>query len=470
MWVEVATTASPVLTGDPKAPTPSTPDNDTSIATTAYVQANLTSYAPKASPTFTGDPKAPTPATADNDTSIATSAFVKAQGYLTDAPSDGLVYGRKNTLWSTIIGGAVISDTPPPGPLQNGQLWYEADSGNTYIYYDDGSSQQWVQINIQQAAIPQTGLTAETRNRVVNGAMQISQENGDAVGGSAFWPADQWITAGALITATARSYLATQGHRIYVTTSAKPTLAAGDLTWLAQDIEGSRVRDFFYGQANAKASVLRFDTYCTNAGTYSFSLRNGDATRSFVAPFTVPASTWTTVTILIPGDTTGTWSSDTAKGLCLGFSHVAGSTYVGINGWQSGNKLGSPSATNGTITSGTFWIANVGLYLDPLGTGVPPRWQMPDEADELMACQRYWQRVYTANQWNTGGSNTSWSPFTCTMRTTPVTTRTSTVGVSAGITASAYYGTNSHGLGAQVSAASGDAYDLGRMHTCNARM
>jgi hypothetical protein len=33
------------------------------------------------SPTFTGDPKAPTPATADNDTSIATTAFVKAQGY-----------------------------------------------------------------------------------------------------------------------------------------------------------------------------------------------------------------------------------------------------------------------------------------------------------------------------------------------------------------------------------------------------
>lgn len=36
-----------------------------------------------ASPTFTGDPKAPTPSTGDNDTSIATTAFVKAQGYLT---------------------------------------------------------------------------------------------------------------------------------------------------------------------------------------------------------------------------------------------------------------------------------------------------------------------------------------------------------------------------------------------------
>jgi len=42
-------------------------------------------YAPLASPTFTGDPKAPTPATGDNDTSIATTAFVKNQGYVTSS-------------------------------------------------------------------------------------------------------------------------------------------------------------------------------------------------------------------------------------------------------------------------------------------------------------------------------------------------------------------------------------------------
>lgn len=35
-------------------------------------------FAPKDSPTFTGDPKAPTPATTDNDVSIATTAFVRA--------------------------------------------------------------------------------------------------------------------------------------------------------------------------------------------------------------------------------------------------------------------------------------------------------------------------------------------------------------------------------------------------------
>lgn len=47
--------------------------------------------APLSSPTFTGDPKAPTPATADNDKSIATTEFVKAQGYTTKAGATDLL-------------------------------------------------------------------------------------------------------------------------------------------------------------------------------------------------------------------------------------------------------------------------------------------------------------------------------------------------------------------------------------------
>lgn len=50
--------------------------DDPNFATTMAAALGL--KAPLASPTFTGDPKAPTPAVADNDTSIATTAFVKA--------------------------------------------------------------------------------------------------------------------------------------------------------------------------------------------------------------------------------------------------------------------------------------------------------------------------------------------------------------------------------------------------------
>ena len=74
-----ANLASPTFTGNPQAPTPAADDNDTSIATTAYVQGEIADRAPLASPVFTGNPTAPTPAVDDNDQSIATTGWVQAE-------------------------------------------------------------------------------------------------------------------------------------------------------------------------------------------------------------------------------------------------------------------------------------------------------------------------------------------------------------------------------------------------------
>ena len=59
------------------ATTPATGDNNTNIATTAYVRAQ--NYAPLASPTLTGTPAAPTAAVTTNTTQLATTAFVNAE-------------------------------------------------------------------------------------------------------------------------------------------------------------------------------------------------------------------------------------------------------------------------------------------------------------------------------------------------------------------------------------------------------
>jgi len=75
-------------------------------ASTYFTIANAANKADLASPVFTGNPTAPTPATGDNDTSIATTAFVKAQGYLTSAPVTS-VAGKTGavTLVNTDISG-----------------------------------------------------------------------------------------------------------------------------------------------------------------------------------------------------------------------------------------------------------------------------------------------------------------------------------------------------------------------------
>lgn len=63
--------------GAATATTPATGDNDTSVATTAFVKAQA--YATLASPTLTGTPAAPTAAASTDSTQIATTAYVKDQ-------------------------------------------------------------------------------------------------------------------------------------------------------------------------------------------------------------------------------------------------------------------------------------------------------------------------------------------------------------------------------------------------------
>jgi len=63
-----------------------------------------------------------------------------------EAPSDGQTYGRKNEAWSLIeASGArvTISDAPPASP-KVGDMWFEADSGFMFVFYNDGTSSQWV--------------------------------------------------------------------------------------------------------------------------------------------------------------------------------------------------------------------------------------------------------------------------------------------------------------------------------------
>jgi hypothetical protein len=116
-WVTTsfAPKASPVFTGDPRAPTPASGDNDTSIATTAFVKvqgyvtsAALTGYAPLASPVFTGNPTAPTPTFGDNDTSISTTAFVQAALAGGTAVAKNLEVEVRNQSGSTIPAGSIV--------------------------------------------------------------------------------------------------------------------------------------------------------------------------------------------------------------------------------------------------------------------------------------------------------------------------------------------------------------------------
>ena len=83
-----------------------TSDADKPISTATQNALDL--KAPLASPAFTGNPTAPTPAQGDNDTSIATTAYVTGAigdlgDVITEAPSDGKYYVRLNGTWVDLV-------------------------------------------------------------------------------------------------------------------------------------------------------------------------------------------------------------------------------------------------------------------------------------------------------------------------------------------------------------------------------
>jgi hypothetical protein len=85
-----------------------------------------------------------------------------------------------------------VSPTPPGSAVDN-SLWWESDTGKLYIRYNDGTSTQWVD------AAPQPDISAYVeglrKNYIINGAMQISQQNGTTAGTTAgYYPVDQFAT------------------------------------------------------------------------------------------------------------------------------------------------------------------------------------------------------------------------------------------------------------------------------------
>jgi hypothetical protein len=89
-------------------------------ASTYETQSNANAtYAPKASPIFTGNPQAPTPSTSTNSTIIATTAYVKNQGFLTSASAAANLLSQANatSTYYPKTGGTISGNVSITGDL-----------------------------------------------------------------------------------------------------------------------------------------------------------------------------------------------------------------------------------------------------------------------------------------------------------------------------------------------------------------
>lgn len=59
--------------------------------------------------------------------------------------TDVKVYAHNGTTWVPSGGGVTVSATAPSTPIA-GDAWYDTVDGTLYVYYNDGTSSQWVEV------------------------------------------------------------------------------------------------------------------------------------------------------------------------------------------------------------------------------------------------------------------------------------------------------------------------------------
>ena len=253
------------------------------------------------------------------------------------------------------------------------------------------------------------GNASIMKNRIINGQMVIDQRNAGASvtvnAVTAFYATDRYRLSGV---ASAGVYTAQQSTtaptgfvnslKITTTTSASP--AAGDSYYIVQNIEGYNTADLGWGTANAKTVTLSFQVYSSLTGTFGGSLSNNGVTRSYPFTYSIPvANTWTTISITIAGDTTGTWTTDNSTGIRVYFSLGTGTTLSGTAGaWAGAQYISATGATSVVGTNGaTFYITGVQLEVGSSATG----FEYVNYQTSLSNCQRYFEILKADSSGNT---------------------------------------------------------------------
>ena len=360
-----------------------------------------------------------------------------------DAPTPGQVYGSytwdaATGAWKlTASGGSggggsiTVSDTPPASPVA-GALWWESDTGNLYIYYNDGDSSQWVLAVPAMSAssigavayTPQT-LTAPqqtiARQNVyaapfdalaysgmqINGSIDISQETG-ATGTTAHakYACDGWLLYMDSIPCHLYQIVAVAwapgiaNLLVMDITTANTAPTGNALAAAFQVIEASRVYRLAWGTPNAKPLTIAFWSAHSVPGLYTGSICAGTSNRSYAFSYTQNAANIAEYKVItIPGCTDGTWNTNyIAEGLQVSFAMAVGTTMAApsLNTWVTGVYRAGPGQVNGAATVGnalrlTGFVALPGIEAPSASRSALI---MRPFDQELLTCQRYWQKSY----------------------------------------------------------------------------
>jgi len=279
------------------------------------------------------------------------------------------------------------------------------------------------------------GNASIMKNRIINGAMVISQRSGTSSVSptDGQFSVDRWkcrtdITGKYTFQQNAGSVTPPVGFSNYlgITSSTAYTVPSSGYYFLVQPIEGFNTADLGWGTANAKTVTLSFQVYSSLTGTFGGSLMNAANNRSYPFTYTIStANTWTTASVTIAGDTTGTWVGATnGSGIEVNFGLGMGSTLSGTAGaWAGASYYSATGAVSVVGTNGaTFYITGVQLEVGSSATG----FEYVNYQTSLANCQRYYEiggqpsnAVQFSGTVTSGFSYYCTIPFIVTKRATP---------------------------------------------------
>jgi hypothetical protein len=246
------------------------------------------------------------------------------------------------------------------------------------------------------------------KNRLINSAMVIDQRNAGAATANTIndYTVDRWqvlqsVTGKLIAQQNAAAVTPPTGFTNYlgVTSQSNYSVLTGDYYMIIQRIEGYNIADLGWGTANAKTVTLSFQVYSSLTGTFGGALKNNAANRSYPFTYSIPtANTWTTISVTIAGDTSGTWEKTTSAGIQVQFGLGVGSTYSGTaSAWAGANYVSATGATSVVGTNGaTLYIT--GVQLEQNTSATPFERRLYNQ--ELANCQRYYYRITGDGQTN----------------------------------------------------------------------
>ena len=324
------------------------------------------------------------------------------------------------------------------------------------------------QVGLERLNTDTTNKIGVDKNLIINGEFIVDERMGGAATaitptGGVDYTCDRWHSSNNSGEAARITFQTVSGdtpnsnYRQSIKldcTTAMGTPSGNNWMGFCQFIESQNISFLGHGTSTAKPITLQFWVKSTKTGIATVQLLRHDASREYLAEYTINASnTWEKKTITIPGDTSGTEAAfDNGRGFKLCFVLFAGSDRHGtVNNWraQNGGYFGASANQVNLLdsTSNNIFFTGIQLEEGTEATGFQHR----SVAEEALLCKRYYisstdfHHICVNN-----GESDRWIRFMVEMRDAPTVTTSPTNSVSFAAQNQTKHGFAGNGSGASL--------------------